>query len=298
MTGSPEHIPPAPALLDDVSPFSARWPVWFCDIWGVVHNGVKADAEACHALVRHRHNGGVVVFITNSPRPTPALIEQLDGLKVPRESWDAIVTSGDVTRDVIRQRAGQNVFHLGPQKDAHLREGLPVTFTGPEEAATVLCSGLFDDQNEQPEDYEDMLRELAERDLDMVCANPDVTVRHGERLIPCAGALAAIYEQCGGTVIMAGKPYAPIYEACLDKARKAAGREVKKSEILAIGDALATDILGARNFGVAALYIASGIHREELEREGLAAILERIEHIAPGADLAGVMNKLVWKDKA
>ena len=300
MTGSSGQSgqSPAPALLRDVSPLSARYPVWFCDIWGVVHDGVKASPQACRALMRHRENGGVVVLITNSPRPTPALIEQLDGLKVPRAAWDAIVTSGDVTRDVIRQRAGGKVFHLGPEKDAHLRDGLPVSFTGADEAATVLCSGLYDDQNEQPEQYREMLRKLAARGLDMVCANPDVKVRHGGRVIPCAGALAAIYEEEGGHVIMAGKPFAPIFEACLEKAREAAGRDVKKDEILAIGDGIATDILGARNFGIAALYIATGIHHEELLEHGLTAIIGRIYTTAPGVKLAGVMESLVWKDES
>ncbi len=286
----------APAILHDVSPLSARYPVWFCDIWGVVHNGVKADQAACDALVRHRENGGIVIFITNSPRPTPALITQLDGLKVPRESWDAIVTSGDVTREVIRSRAGAKVFHLGPEKDAHLREGLPVTFTGEEDAELILCSGPYDDLTESPEDYRGMLKALAARNLDMVCANPDLKVQHGDRIIPCGGALAAIYAQEGGRVIMAGKPHPPIYEACLRKARKAAGRHVDKSEILAIGDGLATDILGARDFGIAALYIATGIHHEELLKGGVAAIMELIEKTAPGVHLAGIMERLAWKE--
>jgi len=193
-------------LLDDVAPLSPRFPVWFCDIWGVVHDGVRADMAACDALVRHRKAGGIVIFITNSPRPRPALIEQLDGLSVPRAAWDDIVTSGDVTRAVISAREGARVFHLGPEKDRRLREGLPVEITGPDEAEIVLCSGLYDDRTERPEDYRDLLAGLARRGLDMVCANPDLKVQHGDRIIPCGGALAAIYEECRSPCGQGGNP--------------------------------------------------------------------------------------------
>ncbi len=285
-------------LLDDVAPLSTRYPVWFCDVWGVVHNGVQADPAACDALARHRQQGGIVVFITNSPRPVKALIEQLDGLKVPRTAWDAIVTSGDLTQRLVARHAGRRVFHLGPPRDARLREGLPVTFTGPEEAEVILCSGLFNDHEEQPEQYRAMLADLAARRLPMVCANPDLKVQHGDRILPCAGALAAIYEALGGEVIMAGKPFSPIYEACLEKAEAVAGCSIEKDEILGIGDGIGTDILGAANFGIAALFIATGVHHEELEERGLDHVLARIRAVAPHVDLVGVMERLQWKGAA
>ena len=284
-------------LLRGCAPLSPRYPVWFCDVWGVVHDGLRADEDACEALMRHRENGGIVIFITNSPRPRAALIDQLDGLKVPREAWDDIVTSGDVTRAAVARHAGSKVFHLGPEKDARLREGLPVAFTTGRDADVVLCSGLYDDQNETPEDYREMLSALAARGLPMICANPDLKVMHGGRIIPCAGALAEIYAGLGGEVLLAGKPHAPIYEECLKRAERAAGRKVKRAEILAIGDGLGTDILGARDFGVAALYIAGGVHHEELAAGGVAAIVARIEEVAPGVDLAGIMEHLVWEEK-
>ena len=292
---------PRAALLDDVSPLSGRFPVWFCDIWGVVHDGVAADAEACRALAMHRRNGGVVILISNSPRPRKALIEQIDGFGVPRDAWDDIVTSGDVTQAALSRHPGAKVFHLGPPKDARLRDGLPVTFTGEEEAQMILCSGLYDDRNEQPEEYREMLARLAERRLPMICANPDIKVRHGGKVIPCGGALAMIYEELGGEVLLAGKPYAPIYEMSMEKARAAAGRGVDKGEILAIGDGPATDMLGAARFGIAALYIASGLHEElaggELPESLVEAIVRRIEREAPGVNLVGVMKRLVWKDR-
>ena len=285
-----EHVP----LLEHAAPLSRRWPVWFCDIWGIVHDGVHADEASCDALMRHRRGGGVVVLVSNSPRPRPALLKQLDGLKVPREAYDDVITSGDVTRAIVTRHAGSKVFHLGPERDAHLREGLPVEFTGPQEAEVVMCSGLFDDRTEQPEQYRGLLKRLAERRLPFVCANPDLVVKHGERILPCAGALAEIYEELGGEVIMAGKPFAPIYEEALRKAEAAAGKTVDKSEILAIGDGIGTDMKGAANFGVAALFVAGGISEGALDEHGVDALAARIRQEAPGIGLVGIMRRLRW----
>ncbi len=284
------HVP----LLEHAAPLSRQWPVWFCDIWGIVHDGVRADEASCDALVHHRRNGGVVVLVSNSPRPRPALLKQLDGLRVPREAYDDVITSGDVTRAIIARHAGRNVFHLGPERDSHLREGLPVHFGGPDEAEVVMCSGLFDDRTEQPEQYRPMLEQLAARRLPFVCANPDLVVKHGEHILPCAGALAAIYEELGGEVIMAGKPFAPIYEEALRKAGAAAGRTVTKREILAIGDGIGTDMKGAANFGIAAVFVAGGISEGALDEHGVDELAARIRKEAPGLNLVGIMRRLQW----
>ena len=284
------HVP----LLEHAAPLSRQWPVWFCDIWGIVHDGVRADEASCEALVKHRESGGVVVLVSNSPRPRPALLKQLDGLRVPREAHDDVITSGDVTRAIIARHDGRNVFHLGPERDAHLREGLPVHFGGPDEAEVVMCSGLFDDRTEQPEQYRPMLEQLAARHLPFVCANPDLVVKHGEHILPCAGALAAIYEELGGEVIMAGKPFAPIYEEALRKAEAAAGRTVKKREILAIGDGIGTDMKGAANFGIAAVFVAGGISEGALDEHGVDELAARIRKEAPGLNLVGIMRRLQW----
>ncbi len=281
-------------VLEHAAPLSGHWPVWFCDIWGIVHDGVHADEKSCDALVRHRHNGGVVILISNSPRPTPALLKQLDELEVPREAYDDVITSGDVTRAIIARYTGKNVFHLGPERDAHLRENLPVEFTGPDEAEVIMCSGLFDDRTEQPEQYRPMLEQLAARGVPCVCANPDLVVKHGDRILPCAGALAAIYKELGGEVIMAGKPYRPIYEEALRKAERAVGRAVRKDEILAIGDGIGTDMKGAANFGIAALFVTGGISEGALEEHGLDELVARIQREAPGIDLVGIMRRLQW----
>ena len=291
MTSAQEqHVP----LLEHAAPLSRQWPVWFCDIWGVVHDGVHADEVSCEALVRHRQGGGVGILVSNSPRPRPALLKQLDGLQVPREAYDDVITSGDVTRAIISRHAGRKVFHLGPERDAHLRQGLPVEFTDADAAEVIMCSGLFDDRTEQPEQYRDMLETFATRRLPFVCANPDLVVKHGDRILPCAGALAAIYEELGGEVIMAGKPFAPIYEEALRKAEAAAGRRVNKNEIMAIGDGIGTDMKGAANFGIAALFVAGGISEGALDEHGVDALAARIRREAPGINLVGIMRRLRW----
>ncbi len=284
------------ALLEDVAPLSARWPVWLCDIWGVVHDGVRADAAACDALARHRRAGGVVVLISNSPRPAPALLEQLDGLGVPRAAFDDVITSGDVTRALVARHEGAAVFHLGPERDHWLREGLPVRFTGPREAEVVMCSGLFDDRGEQPEEYEEMLAALAARGLPLICANPDLIVRHGDDILPCAGALAAIYERHGGEVVMAGKPHAAIYAEALRKAARArGGTRPRRESVLAIGDGIGTDMRGAAREGLTALFIAGGISEGLLDSEAaLAELMRRLAREAPGLRLAGLMRRLRW----
>ena len=281
-------------LLEHAAPLSAEFPIWFCDIWGVVHDGVRADEVSCDALMRHRQNGGVVVLVSNSPRPKPALLQQLDGLRVPRAAYDDVVTSGDVTRAIISRHAGCKVFHMGPERDAHLRRNLPVTFTGPQQAEIIMCSGLFDDRSEQPEQYREMLKELAERGLPFVCANPDIIVKHGDDILPCAGALAEIYEEFGGEVIMAGQPFPPIYEEALNKAEAAAGRKLDRREILAIGDGMGTDMRGAANFGIAAVFVTGGISAGALDEHGLEELVRHLREAAPGLNLVGIMRRLRW----
>jgi HAD superfamily hydrolase (TIGR01459 family) len=280
--------------LDSARELSRRHPVWLCDVWGVVHNGAAAIAEACDALIRHRQNGGVVVLLTNAPRRWPRVVAYFDRLGVPPGIYDRVVSSGDVTRDLIEMRAGQNIFHLGPDRDHDLTVDLPVTFTDFEAADVVLCTGLFDDQRESVADYAPLLAAMRRRDMTMICANPDKVVHVGERLFPCAGLLAEQYTTLGGRVEMAGKPFAPIYRSALAAARDVLARQVANEEILAIGDSLATDIAGAAANHFPALFISQGIHREEIvgvDEEGLASL---IASAAPGITILGYMDRLRW----
>jgi HAD superfamily hydrolase (TIGR01459 family) len=280
--------------LEAASALSQQHPVWLCDVWGVVHNGAAAISEACDALIHHRRNGGVVVLLTNAPRRWPRVVALFDRFGVPPGIYDRVVSSGDVTRGLIEMRAGPSIFHLGPDRDHDLTVGLPVRFTGFAEANAVLCTGLLDDHLESVADYEPMLAEMLERDMTMICANPDKVVHVGERLFPCAGLLAERYAEIGGQVEMAGKPYPPIYRAALDQAREILARDVTTDQVLAIGDSLATDMAGAADNGFPALFISQGIHREEIDGvggEGLAAL---ISAAAPGIAIVGYMDTLRW----
>jgi HAD superfamily hydrolase (TIGR01459 family) len=273
--------------------FSDRHPVWLCDVWGVVHNGVRAYQAACEALERHRARGGVVVLITNAPRPSRVIFGQLDSLGVSRDAYDAVISSGDVTLEVLANTPG-HVFHLGPQRDLGLVEDTEAKFAGIEDAQIVLCTGLVDDTIETPQDYIGLLQEMRSRGIPMICANPDKVVRRGETLIPCAGALADLYETLGGETVMAGKPYAPIYDAAIERASAIAGRPIGRDEVLAIGDGLSTDAEGARRNGLDLLFIVDGIHEAELAGMGREGYGESIRRAVPGVRLKGIMRTLRW----
>lgn len=236
------------------------------DVWGVLHNGVSAFPDAAIALKNAREAGKTVVLITNSPRPAPGVIAQLRVLGVPDEAYDRIITSGDVTRGLIAE-GPRKVFLLGPERDMPLLEGLDVDVVGEAEAQSVVCTGFFDDETETPEDYTEMLKGFIARKVPMICANPDLVVERGERIIPCAGAMAAYYEQLGGEVRIAGKPHAPIYEACLAAAKEVRGA-FAKDRVLAIGDGMPTDVKGAIASGLNLLYISGGIHAAEYTLNG------------------------------
>lgn len=240
--------------------------VILCDVWGVLHNGVAPFMPASYALAAARAAGVTVVLITNSPRPRAGVITQLAAIGVLDEAYDRIVTSGDVTRDLIAA-AKKKVYFLGPERDHPLVEGLGVELTDEAEAETIVCTGFFDDETETPEDYRDSLTGLQARGVPMICANPDLVVERGDRLIPCAGAIAAFYEQLGGETLIAGKPHNPIYEASLAAALEVRG-EFDRKRVLAIGDGLPTDVRGALDFGLDLLYVAGGIHAADYTVNG------------------------------
>jgi HAD superfamily hydrolase (TIGR01459 family) len=284
-----------PPLIPHFSTLAADYDVLLCDVWGVVHNGLAAFPPACDALMQMRSQGGRVVFITNSPRPSEQVARQLDQLHVPREAYDAMASSGDVTRQVIRSRPGQTIYHLGPERDRTIFAGQDVHFAPLEKADYVICTGLEHDEREGPQDYRARLEAMLARKLFMVCGNPDVVVERGEQLVYCAGSLADLYQTMGGEVLYAGKPYRPIYDMAIEEAEKAAGHTIDRARVLAIGDSVRTDLKGARTFGVDFLFITSGIHAEELggrERPDTGA-LQNV--FAAAGDLPkAVMRQLVW----
>ncbi|MGO4437683.1 TIGR01459 family HAD-type hydrolase [Rhizobium sp. RAF56] len=245
---------------------STNYDVVLCDVWGVLHNGVAAYPEASVALEAARAEGVSVVLITNSPRPAPSVIEQLEMIGVSNDSYDRIVTSGDVTRALIA-KGPKKVFLLGPERDLPLLDGLGVEAVTADEAEVIVCTGFFDDETETPEDYRDMLKALAARRVQMICANPDLVVERGHKMIPCAGAMAAYYDRMGGETAVAGKPHTPIYDATLAAARDLRG-EFPQSRVIAIGDGMPTDVRGALDYGLDLLYISHGIHAREYVVEG------------------------------
>jgi HAD superfamily hydrolase (TIGR01459 family) len=284
------------ALLAGLSQLADRYDVIFSDVWGVVHNGLSAHPAAGDALARFRRKGGVVVMISNAPRPAWSVIEQLDKIGVSREAYDAVVTSGDVTMTLAMAQKDNNCFFIGAEKDEPLFRDLAVNRVALDKASFVICSGLADDETETADDYRPLVTEIRKRNIPMICANPDLVVERGNKLIPCAGAIAAIYEDMGGQVIQAGKPYPPIYTATLAKAVAVTGRDTPKSRILAIGDAIRTDVAGAATFGADCVFLTAGIHAHEihdahgnLNREQLSGFLARQTH-QPKA----VMQKLTW----
>ena len=233
--------------------------VLICDIWGVIHNGKIPFFEACEALTRFRQSRGTVVLVSNSPRPSRAIPEQLASIRVPEGIYDAIVTSGDATIDELSRRAPGPVFKLGPDRDDRIYEGLELHFSALEDARFISCTGLFHDDTETPDDYTELLSEARDHGLPMVCANPDIRVKRGDKMIYCGGALAQKYEDMGGEVIYAGKPHTPIYRLSRAWLEEVLGYVPGAERILAIGDNIHTDLLGAQNENFDCLFIADGM---------------------------------------
>ncbi len=262
------------------------------DIWGVVHNGLESFPEACEALHTYRSRGGTVILITNAPRPADSVQRQLRKLGVADETYDAIVSSGDLTRLYVADHPGRKMFWLGPERDNSIYRGLDPVLAPLEEADYIVCTGLYDDETETAEDYRGMLLQARERRLTLVCANPDIVVERGDRLIYCAGAIAELYRELGGDVIFYGKPHRPIYERAMALAGERQGHQIDRRRVLAIGDSVRTDLTGAREFGIDCLFVTRGIHSEEFE--GLdqldpASVMELFGH-PPKA----LMRELKW----
>lgn len=243
------------------------------DIWGVIHNGREGFPAAIEALQRFREQRGPVVLISNSPRPSIAIPEQFDGVGVPHNIYDAIVTSGDATIDELARRAPGPAFKLGPERDDKLYEDLALNFTELEQAKFITCTGLFDDDTETPDDYTELLGQARELNIPMVCANPDIRVKKGDKMIYCGGALAQAYEDMGGEVIYAGKPYEAIYRLSRLWLKELTGYELDRSRVLVIGDNIHTDLLGAQNQNYDALFVADGLSAGN--SDAVANVLEK-----------------------
>lgn len=281
--------------MTSLSNLAPNYDAVLSDVWGVLHNGVAAYPEAVDALRRFRESGRRVVLITNAPRTAPPIVALLDAMRVPRDAYDAVVSSGDVTRAAIAPYRGKVVHHVGPPEiDDSLYEGLGVIRGPAEEADAVVVTDL-DTDDDTPDMYEERIKLWLSRKLPLICANPDRVVEHAGRIIYCGGALADLYEAHGGRIRMAGKPYRPIYDEALRLADAAAGLPIERSRILAIGDSVRTDAIGAANAGLDLLFITGSIHAQELDAFGEPDPDAVRDLVAPsGARLKGFMPRLAW----
>jgi HAD superfamily hydrolase (TIGR01459 family) len=256
-----------PQIIQSLSDISSRYDTLLCDLWGCLHNGKAANPTAVAALQAFRAKGGTVALLTNAPRPSRFVIEQLDRMGVPRDAWDLVVSSGDAAQiAMLRGAVGQRIYHIGPAKDegffASLPEGMPdalrITRVALDEAEGIVCTGPFDEVTETPEDYRATFLHAKARGLTLLCANPDLVVDMGETRIYCAGALARHYEAMGGTSLYFGKPYPPIYE--LTRQRLAAmGRSTDAATMLAVGDGIFTDVQGGLGENIDTLFVTGGL---------------------------------------
>ncbi len=262
------------------------------DIWGVIHNGLTAFPEACDALQTFRADGGAVVLITNAPRPADSVQRQLRKLGVADATYDAIVSSGDLTRQFVTGHRGQSVYRIGPDRDQSIFRDLDVAFAPLAEADYIVCTGPFDDETETPEDYRPMMAQALARRLPLICANPDIVVERGDRLIYCAGAIAELYRSLGGEVVFYGKPHRPIYDRALGIAHELRGDS--SGRVLAIGDSVRTDLTGANAMGLDCLFLTRGIHADAfkgLDRLDDAAVRRFFGDTKPPLAL---MHELRW----
>ncbi|MFN6977552.1 MAG: TIGR01459 family HAD-type hydrolase, partial [Gemmobacter sp.] len=250
-----------------------RYEAVYCDLWGCLHDGRAAFPEAVAALRAFRAGGGRVVLVTNSPRPRPAVLRQLARLGVPDDCWDDVATSGDAAQAALAAGAvGRRVWHLGPETDVSFFTDTAEDIAGLdriertrfEDAEGIVCTGLFDDAAETPEDYRGRLMLAKQRGLPMLCANPDIVVDFGDRRVWCAGALAEFYVELGGQAFWFGKPHPPIYDLAARRLERLAGGPVEPGRILAIGDGVATDVAGAAGEGIDALFVTGGLAAGDL----------------------------------
>lgn len=284
-------------LLAGMASLRNRYDAAILDLWGVLHDGVKATPGALHALDSMQAAGWRRVLLSNAPRSIDSVKAQVAGYGIPHDRYDAVVTSGYLTRTALAERAdafhaalGKRFYHLGPDRDHGLLAGLDYEqVQTPERAHFILNTGLFDDETETAADYAGLLQLARHRELPMLCANPDRWVNRGKRLVPCAGVIADAYEAMGGQVAWHGKPHPDAFRACF---RHMPG--VAAGRVVMVGDSLPTDIRGANSAGLDSILVMDGLHAEEFG--GQSPDIARVEAAAAkfGAKPTAVLHQFAW----
>lgn len=254
-------------IIDRLAEVSDRYDALFCDLWGCLHDGLRPFPAAVAALQAYRARGGRVVLVTNAPRPRVEVQKQLERIGVPEDCWDIIATSGDSARMALYQGAiGKRVWHMGPPHDRSFFEPLHILddpigieLVPLDEAEGVACTGPFNPQA-APETWRSDLLRARERSLKLLCANPDIVVDRGDTREWCAGAIAGMYAEMGGTSLYFGKPHPPIYDLARQRLAEVGGDP--DAAILAVGDGIATDVAGAVGEDLDVVYVTGGLDAE------------------------------------
>jgi len=265
--------------LDHLSKIYNEYDVFLIDLWGVMHNGIRLNTSAVDVINKLDAKGKKVIFLSNAPRPTKQVAEFLKKLKMEEKFLKNVLTSGEAALKALKQKKfGEKFYHLGPKRDDSLFSHMKKDKTTIEQCDFILCTGLFDEEEENLKYYENLLKDFIKKKL--VCTNPDLTVHRGGIEEYCAGKIAEIFESLGGQVIYFGKPHKEVYLSCLDMSRKT----------LVIGDNLKTDIKGANNMNLDSIFITGGVHRSEISNE------EKIEELLKEYNVSGnyFQSELTW----
>jgi len=258
-------------IINDFNQISAKYKSVFCDLWGCLHNGKESFEKSLNALLTFKQSGGVVILLTNAPRPSEPVKNQIEKLGITKPYFDEIVTSGDAAQlGLFSGNFGSNVFHIGAKRDLSffninhdlISKPIDVNLVDISRSSSIVCTGLFNDLIEEPSDYDQIISEGIARQLPLLCANPDLQVDFGHQRLWCAGAIAARYEKAGGTSMYFGKPHKPIYDLALKKLHDIEPT-ITKSEIVCIGDGILTDIRGGLSYSLDTLFVSGGLSDQD-----------------------------------
>tara|TARA_B100001250_G_C19689414_1_gene739572 strand:- start:65 stop:877 length:813 start_codon:yes stop_codon:yes gene_type:complete len=265
--------------LDHLSEIYNKYDAFLIDLWGVMHNGIRLNTSAVEAINNLESKGKKIIFLSNAPRPTKQVVEFLRKLKMEEKFLKNVLTSGEAALNSLKEKKfGKTFYHLGPSRDDSLFSHMKKDKVTIEKCDFILCTGLFDEEEENLKYYENLLKDFTKKKL--ICTNPDLTVHRGGTEEYCAGKIAEIFEVLGGEVIYFGKPHKEVYLSCLDTNQRT----------LVIGDNLKTDIKGANNMNLDSIFITSGIHISKTKNE------EDVEELLKKHNVSAnyFQNNLTW----